>query len=111
MIESLSMLGHFKNIALYIFSNQIIVLAVPIFDTLFAIVRRAYNKESIMMPDNKHIHYQLLAKGYSHRKAVLIIYEFSELFGIMAVLFSNASITTELIITLFLLVLLLIFPA
>jgi len=109
MIATISMLGLFKNIALFSFIIPVIVLAVPIFDTLFAIVRRAYNKESIMMPDNKHIHYQLLAKGYSHRKSVLIIYAFSALFGIMAVLFSNASITTALIITFFVLVLLHIF--
>src|SRR5699024_10671423 len=104
MIAVISMLGLFHNIALFSFIILVIVLAVPIFDTLFAIVRSDYNKESIMMPDNKHIHYQLLAKGYSHRKAVLIIYAFSALFGIMAVLFSNASITTALIITFFVLV-------
>lgn len=109
MIATISMLGLFKNITLFSFIIPVIVLAVPIFDTLFAIVRRAYNKESIMMPDNKHIHYQLLAKGYSHRKTVLIIYAFSALFGIMAVLFSNASIATALIITFFVLVLLHIF--
>ncbi|MEC5424522.1 MraY family glycosyltransferase [Virgibacillus sp. C22-A2] len=109
MIAVVSMLGLFKNIALFSFIIPIIVLAVPIFDTLFAIIRRAYNKESIMMADNKHIHYQLLALGYSHRKTVLIIYAFSSLFGTMAILFSNASITTALIITLFVLILLHIF--
>lgn len=109
MIAVVSMLGLFKNIALFSFIIPVIVLAVPIFDTLFAIVRRAYNKESIMMPDNKHIHYQLLAKGYSHRKAVLIIYAFSAVFGIMAILFTNATITTSLIITILVLVILHLF--
>src|SRR5699024_3962185 len=50
MMATISMLGLFKNIALFSFIIPVIVLAVPIFDTLFAIVRRAYNKESIMMP-------------------------------------------------------------
>lgn len=99
MIAVISILGLFKNIALFGFIIPVIVLAVPIFDTLFAIVRRAYNKESIMMPDNKHIHYQLLAFGYGHRQAVLIIYGFSVIFGVMAVLFSYASITISLLIT------------
>src|SRR5690625_3970180 len=106
MIAAISMLGLFKNVALFSFIIPVIVLAVPIFDTLFAIVRRAYNKQSIMEADNKHIHYQLLANGYSHRQAVLIIYAFSALFGMMAVLFSEASITTSLIITFFVLILL-----
>ncbi|MGM8364822.1 glycosyltransferase family 4 protein [Virgibacillus sp. W0181] len=99
MIAVVSMLGLFKNIALFSFIIPVIVLAIPIFDTLFAIVRRAYNKERIMGADNKHIHYQLLKAGYSHRKTVLIIYAFSTLFGIMAILFSEASLTVSLIIT------------
>lgn len=105
MIAAISMLGLFKNVALFSFVIPVIVLAVPIFDTLFAIVRRAYNKDSIMMPDNKHIHYQLLAEGYSHRKAVLIIYGFSALFGLMAIVFSKASLTTSLVITMLVLIL------
>ncbi|WP_077329261.1 glycosyltransferase family 4 protein [Virgibacillus siamensis] len=105
MIAVVSILGLFKNIALFSFIIPVIVLAVPIFDTLFAILRRAYNKENIMMPDNKHVHYQLLAKGFSHRKTVLIIYAFSLLFGTMAILFSNASLFTALVITFFVLVL------
>jgi len=109
MIAVVSMLGLFKNIALFSFIIPVIVLAVPIFDTLFAIVRRAYNKENIMAADNKHIHYQLIKHGYSHRKTVLIIYVFSALFGVMAILFSNASITTSLIITFLVLILLHIF--
>lgn len=109
MIASISMLGLFKNIALFSFIIPVIVLAVPIFDTFLAIIRRASNKEGIMTADNKHIHYRLLAVGYSHRKSVLIIYAFSALFGIMAIVFSNASITISLIVTFFVLLLLHIF--
>src|SRR5699024_1380392 len=57
MIAVVSMLGLFKNIAFFSFIVPIIVLAVPIFDTIVAIVRRMYNKESIMAADNKHLHY------------------------------------------------------
>jgi UDP-GlcNAc:undecaprenyl-phosphate GlcNAc-1-phosphate transferase len=109
MIAVVSMLGLFKNVALFGFIIPVIVLAVPIFDTLFTMIRRASNNENIMTADTKHIHYQLLRLGYSHRKTVLILYVFSALFGTMAILFSNASITTALIITLFVLILLHIF--
>ncbi|WP_200410953.1 glycosyltransferase family 4 protein [Virgibacillus salexigens] len=109
MIAVVSMLGLFKNIALFSFIIPIIVLAVPIFDTLFAVIRRAYNKESIMMADNKHVHYQLLQAGYSHRKTVLIIYAFSILFGTMAILFSFASMTTAFLITILVLLLIHLF--
>lgn len=109
MIAVVSIVGLFKNIALFSFIIPVIVLAVPIFDTLFAIVRRVYNKEPIMMPDNKHIHYQLIRAGFSHRKTVLILYAFSALFGAMAILFSYASLTTALVITFLVLFLLHVF--
>lgn len=109
MIAVISMLGLFKNVALLSFIIPIIVLAVPIFDTLFAIVRRLLRKESIMMADNKHIHYQLLFAGFSHRKAVLIMYGFSAVFGVLAILFSKASLSLSFVITLLILFLLHIF--
>lgn len=105
MIAVISMLGLFKNIALFSFIIPVIVLAVPIFDTLFAIIRRASNKQKIMKPDNKHIHYQLLRAGFSHRQAVLIIYAFSLLFGVLAIVFSEASFMISVIVTLVVLVL------
>ncbi|MCM3741624.1 undecaprenyl/decaprenyl-phosphate alpha-N-acetylglucosaminyl 1-phosphate transferase [Oceanobacillus luteolus] len=101
MVAVVSMLGLFKNVAFLSFVVPIIVLAVPIFDTIVAIIRRAYNKENIMAADNKHIHYQLIKAGYSHRKTVLIIYLFSAAFGGLAILFSEASLQFTLIITVF----------
>ncbi|TXL66664.1 undecaprenyl/decaprenyl-phosphate alpha-N-acetylglucosaminyl 1-phosphate transferase [Cerasibacillus terrae] len=106
MIAVVSILGLFKNIALFSFIIPVIVLAVPIFDTFLAIIRRIRNKESIAMADNKHIHYRMIHSGYSHRATVLILYGFSFLFGLLAIVFSNASITTSLIITIFVLILL-----
>ena len=103
MIAVISMLGLFKNIALFSFVIPVIVLAIPIFDTLFAIVRRASNKQKITMADNKHIHYQLLTAGFSHRQTVLIIYGFSLVFGFLAIIFSEASFTVSAVVTLFVL--------
>jgi len=91
MIAVISMLGLFKNVAILSFLIPIIILAVPIIDTLFAIARRLKNNESIMMADNKHVHYQLLKFGFSHRVSVLIMYALSAVFGALAILFSKAS--------------------
>ncbi|QDP41602.1 glycosyltransferase family 4 protein [Radiobacillus deserti] len=108
-VAVISILGLFKNVTLFSFILPIIVLAVPIFDTLFAIVRRWYNGENIMMPDKHHIHYQLLNAGFSHRATVLMIYGFSAVFGILAIAFSNASIGFSLVISFILLILLHLF--
>src|SRR5690625_1701849 len=66
MIADISILGLFKNIAILSFIIPIIVLAVPIFDTLFAIIRRITNKQKIYKPDNKHIHYQKIQTRIKH---------------------------------------------
>ncbi|WP_173915584.1 glycosyltransferase family 4 protein [Halobacillus sp. Marseille-Q1614] len=105
----ISMVGLFKNVTLFSFVIPIIVLAIPLFDTLFSIIRRFLNKQKIMMPDNKHIHYQILAAGFSHRTTVLIIYGFSALFGFLAILFSLTSFSVSLGITFVMLFLLHLF--
>ncbi|MEN1967728.1 MraY family glycosyltransferase [Lentibacillus sp. N15] len=105
MIAIVSILGLFKNLTLFGFIIPVILLAVPILDTLFAIARRIRNGQSIMLPDNQHIHYQLIEKGFSHRQTVGIIYGFSALFGVIAILLSNATITVAVIVIFLVLVL------
>ncbi|SHF76633.1 glycosyltransferase family 4 protein [Ornithinibacillus halophilus] len=106
MIAVVSILGLFKNVAIFSFVLPVIVLAVPIFDTMFSIIRRLIKRENIMMADKKHIHYQIFSAGFSHRKTVLVLYAISAVFGALAVLFSNATVTVNLIIMGFVLILL-----
>lgn len=102
-ISILSTMGLFKNITLFGFIIPIIVLAIPIFDTLFAIVRRLVNRQNIAAPDKLHLHYCLVDMGFSHRKSVLLIYFFSACFGLSAILFSNATMWMALLIMMILL--------
>ncbi|SER27238.1 glycosyltransferase family 4 protein [Piscibacillus halophilus] len=105
MVAVISMLGLFKNVALFSFIIPFIVLAVPIVDTIFAIIRRMRNGESIMNADRKHFHYQLLDAGLSHKGAVILIYVFSGMFGLLAVFFSYSTVGAS-IISIFLVLLL-----
>lgn len=52
----------------------IVVLGVPIMDTMFAIIRRFLNRKPIFAADKDHLHHRLLAMGFSHPKAVLVVY-------------------------------------
>lgn len=97
-IAIVSMLGLFKNVAFFSFIVPIIVIAIPIFDTIQAIIRRIVNKQDISTADHKHIHYKLMEKGYSHRSSVLIIYGFSAFFGLMAILFNSSTLLSSLAI-------------
>ena len=52
----------------------IVVLGVPIMDTLFAIIRRLTNRMPIFAADKDHLHHRLLAMGFTHPQAVLVVY-------------------------------------
>ncbi|HEX6594195.1 MAG TPA: MraY family glycosyltransferase [Bacillota bacterium] len=97
-IAIVSMLGLFKNVAFFSFIVPLIVIAIPIFDTISAIIRRTMNNESIATADQQHIHYQLIHMGYSHRASVLIIYAFSVFFGCMAIIFNSTTLLSSLVV-------------
>src|SRR6185369_8423639 len=52
----------------------VVALGVPIFDTLFAMVRRILERRPVFSADRGHIHHRLLDMGLTHRRAVIIIY-------------------------------------
>ena len=52
----------------------VLALGLPIFDMIFAVVRRLLRGQSVMTRDEDHVHHQLLRAGYSHRQAVLVLY-------------------------------------
>ncbi|WP_066158219.1 glycosyltransferase family 4 protein [Halalkalibacter krulwichiae] len=97
-IAIISILGLFKSVTFVSLVVPIIILAVPISDTVFAMVRRILNKQGIMSPDKGHLHHCLLAMGYSHRETVLIVYGFSIFFGALAIIFTNATLWASLIL-------------
>ena len=83
-IAVISLLG-FKTTAITSVFIPLMILAVPILDTFFAIIRRLLKHQSISTPDKQHFHHQLLKMKFSHRNTVLIIY-------LITILFSTASI-------------------
>jgi UDP-GlcNAc:undecaprenyl-phosphate GlcNAc-1-phosphate transferase len=73
-IAALSILQNWKVAAAAALAVPLLILAVPIFDTLFAIVRRLWRRQPIFMPDRGHLHHRLLALGMNQRMVVLTIY-------------------------------------
>jgi UDP-GlcNAc:undecaprenyl-phosphate GlcNAc-1-phosphate transferase len=62
-----------------------LVLGVPLFDTLWAVVRRAIARQPVWRADRGHLHHRLLARGYSARKVLLVLYSISIALGAAAV--------------------------
>ncbi len=81
IIAVIALLG-FKNVTLTTLLAPICLLAIPIMDTAFAILRRIINKKPIDEPDKEHLHHQLLNLHLSHRNTVLIIYGIDILFAL-----------------------------
>lgn len=57
----------------------LLVLGVPILDTLFAIVRRATKRQAIDVADKGHLHHRLMNLGHGHRRSVLILWTWTAL--------------------------------
>ncbi|WOV88317.1 MraY family glycosyltransferase [Sporosarcina oncorhynchi] len=103
MIAVLALLG-FKNIAVVSLLIPIIILGVPVSDTFFAIVRRIRMKQPVSAPDKSHLHHCLLRAGFSHRQTVLIIYGLAILFGVAAVIFSQATVWGAIVLAVVILI-------
>ncbi len=86
-IAVISLLG-FKTTAITSIFIPLAILAVPILDTLFAIIRRLLKHQSISTPDKQHLHHQLLNMKFSHRNTVLIIYLITALFSTASILYT-----------------------
>ena len=52
----------------------LVILGVPILDTVWAILRRAARGSSMSAPDKKHLHHRLMNLGHGHRRAVVILW-------------------------------------
>lgn len=79
LLGAVSIEGVLKSVSAFALMVPIIIMGVPILDTLLTIIRRAAWNKPITEADNQHIHHKLLHKGLGHRKAVLIIYFWSAL--------------------------------
>lgn len=97
VISVLALLG-FKNVTLFSLVVPIIILAVPISDTLFAIIRRLVNRRPLTAPDKSHLHHCLLRYGFSQSQTVVLIYGMSAMFALAAIVFSTSTLLGSMII-------------
>lgn len=86
MLAALCMQLSFKSDATVSALVPTVLLGIPIFDTVYAVIRRLRAKTNIFKGDKKHIHH-VLSERFSHPTAVLILLLFALIcFGIAAVI-------------------------
>ena len=91
----ISILGSAKTYTAAVIVLPLIVLGLPIFDTVWAIIRRLIKGKSIkavFKADKGHLHHKLVARGFSQKQAVLILYGISAIFGMFAVILCDSGI-------------------
>lgn len=86
IVAVIALLG-FKNVTMTSLIIPLLILAIPILDTLFAIIRRLLKGENPSKPDKFHIHHQLLNRNFSQRATVLIIYAVNLLFSAASIVY------------------------
>lgn len=74
VLASASVIGAFKVAALVAMAVPIIVLAIPIFDTAFVVVRRVIKGTRVYEADKSHVHHRLLERGFTKRQTIWVIY-------------------------------------
>ena len=87
--------GVAKTYTAIVLIAPIIVLAFPIFDTLFAIIRRIVKGKSlkaVFQADKGHLHHRLMKRGYTQKQAVLILYGLTATLGMFAVILFESGI-------------------
>ncbi|MDO4868966.1 MAG: MraY family glycosyltransferase [Bacillota bacterium] len=89
-IAAVSIMGAVKSATLVVVLIPALVLGLPIFDTLMAIIRRTARHQSIGTADKEHLHHRILKAGFGQRRAVLLMYCVSGIMGIMAILYSRS---------------------
>ncbi len=100
-----SILGVFKGYALLAVSVSVLCLGLPVFDTIFAMLRRMAKHQPIMQPDRGHLHHRLIDRGFSQKQAVLILYAISFCLGCLAIFisFKDSRIIVVVLLTVILL--------
>ncbi|MBQ6860118.1 MAG: UDP-N-acetylglucosamine 2-epimerase (non-hydrolyzing) [Clostridia bacterium] len=91
-LATVSMIGMAKTYTLMAIIIPVVILGLPIFDTLFAICRRVLHHKSIMEADRGHVHHKLIDAGLSQKQAVLVLYGVTALLGILAVIILESNV-------------------
>lgn len=85
ILACISIQGVMKTYAVVSVAVPVLILGLPIFDTLFAIIRRILKRKPIMSPDRGHLHHRLLDMGFSQRQTVTILYTLTSILCLTAV--------------------------
>jgi UDP-GlcNAc:undecaprenyl-phosphate GlcNAc-1-phosphate transferase len=87
LLAALSVLGTQKATTAVAIVVPILAFGFPVVDTAMTMGRRLVSRKPVFEGDKEHIHHMLLARGWSQRRAALVLYAVCALFGVVALIF------------------------
>ena len=90
ILASLSIMGVFKSYAIISFAVPLLIMGLPMFDAIFAMVRRVSKGQSPMQADRGHLHHRLIDMGFSQKQSVFILYIISGILGLSAIILAES---------------------
>lgn len=108
MLAVLSVQGMFKSYAVISFAVPVLMLGLPLFDAMFAMLRRVLSGKSPMVADRGHLHHRLYDMGFSQKQTVFILYAISGVLGITAILLAEQRFLRAMLLLICVLIFLLI---
>jgi len=100
--------GSFVHL-LSVITIPILILFIPILDTGFVSLMRKLFRRPISQGGKDHSSHRMVAIGFSERKAVVVLYGFSVISGVIALAINYLSIGTSLVVVVFYLLFVLFF--
>ena len=94
-LSVISIMGVAKTYTAIVVVAPILVLALPLFDTIFAVIRRLINGKNlkaVIEPDAGHLHHKMIQNGFTQKQAVLTLYALSASFGMFAIILLDSGI-------------------
>jgi UDP-GlcNAc:undecaprenyl-phosphate GlcNAc-1-phosphate transferase len=91
LLASLSLIGAQKATTTIAVVTPILAFGLPVVDTTVTMARRLIGGRPLFVGDGEHIHHMLLARGWSQRRVVLILYSVCAAFGLLAALSTKTS--------------------
>lgn len=94
-LSIVSILGIAKTYTALVIVCPLIIFALPLIDTIWAIIRRFVKTKSIkgiFKADKEHLHHKIMKRGYTQKQAVFMIYVMTAVLGMFAIILLESGI-------------------
>lgn len=111
ILAGMSIQGTVKYATTIILFVPLLVIGLPLYDTLVTMLRRFMQGSSIMSPDRQHFHHRMLSLGLNQKQVALLSYAVNILLGILALIIlflENVNILIIILIVFFIIIFMII---